>query len=333
MSKRKIIIIVVIILAVIIGGYFYLQSKKPKTEIATAEVSRGDLAQTVSVTGTLYREEEADLAFKSSGWIKEILVDKGDKVKKGQRLTRLDQSTIVSDLRQAEYEIRVQKRNLANFKRRNDTYNREQEDAQRQTIKKYEEARREILIQLNDLNLYSPIDGEIIRRNFDVGEMATAGSAVLTVANGELIIESKVPESDIVKVKIGQKAAVDFDALTQEEKFEAEIYEIDPASTVVQDVVYYKIRLKLAKIDERWKSGMSANMDIQTAKKSNVLMVPSRAVKINGGKYVEILKDEKNQITEKVKVETGLEGDDGMVEITAGNLKAGDKVVTFIKTQ
>jgi len=50
---------------------------------------------------------------------------------------------------------------------------------------------------------------------------------------------------------LNQKANITFDALSQNDVFEGEVYEIDPASTVVQDVVYYKIKLRLKNIDQR----------------------------------------------------------------------------------
>ena len=120
-----------------------------------------------------------------------------------------------------------------------------------------------------------------------------------------------------------------FDPLYPEEIFDATVTSIDPASTVIQDVVYYRIKLQLDNLDPRLKAGMSANIDIKTMEKENVLMIPIRAVKgENGEKYVDIL-NESDNTTQKAKVVTGIDGDDGMLEIISG-LKAGDKVVTFV---
>ena len=121
------------------------------------------------------------------------------------------------------------------------------------------------------------------------------------------------------------------DALPADEKLSARVFEIEPASTVIQDVVYYKIKLKLDAQDERLKNGMSADIDIRSAEKENALVVPQRAIKIEGTeKFVEVLKDAKNNITERKKIITGLEGDEGSVEVKSG-LEEGDEVVTFAK--
>ena len=74
---------------------------------------------------------------------------------------------------------------------------------------------------------------------------------------------------------------------------------------------------------------MSANVDVRTNEKGDVLMIPLRAIKIrNGEKFVDVLSD--NNLVQEVKITTGLEGDGGMVEAKSG-LKNGDKVVTFTK--
>jgi RND family efflux transporter MFP subunit len=335
MAKKKTYFILGLIILVI-GGYFYYKNKKPAVVYTTETASKGNLAQTVSVTGKFVPEKQYDLAFKASGKITQMSVDVGDAVKKDQKLAQIDRGTLNANLRGAQEEVTAQKKSLSNMQRRHDTYNSQQESAQKAEIRKAQAAVDAIYEQLRDTWLYSPIDGMVIKRNVNDGEIATINDSgtttVLTVApNTDPIIESNIPESDIAKVAVGQKATATFDALTSEEKFEAEVFEIEPASTVIQDVVYYKVKLKVNNLDPRLKIGMSNDIDIKTAEKDNVVMIPLRAVKTEGSqKYVEILKDEKNNIVEKIFVTTGLTGDDGMVEVTLG-LKGGEKVITLTK--
>lgn len=331
--KKKITIWIVIIILISGGVFWYLQNQQPNTTYTTFPVEKGNLAQTVSVTGEVKPEVQYDLAFMTSGRLESITVTVGDSVIKKQKLATLDRSTLNAELRQAEAAISYEKNTLYNMKRRGSTYKKEQEEAQRANIKKAIEAKNVILTQIKNLSIYSPIDGLIIRKAINVGEIAVANESILTVAETrDLIVESNVPESDIVKIKLGQKAQVDFDALTPEEKFEAEIFEIEPASTVIQDVVYYKIKLKLVvRADERIKTGMSVNIDIKTEEKESVLMIPLRAVITEGEhKFVNILKNKDQNITERVKISTGLVGDEGMVEVKSG-LSVGDNVITFTK--
>lgn len=337
MFKKKKTYVILLLIILVIGGVWYQKSKKPKVEYTTETAERGTLAQTVSVTGKVASPHEVELSFKVSGIIQELYVDIGDKVEKGQKVAVIDKGTLYAQLREAREDVAYQKRILASMKRSED-YNLERKDAQRALIKKSEAAVSAILSQFSDTNLYSPMDGVVIHRNGEVGETITANSAasntpVVTVAQeGELEVKADVPESDIVKIALGQKADIAMDAFPGADVFEGEVIDIEPASTVIQEVVYYKVKLKIINYDPRIKNGMSADLDIKTASKDNVVSIPERAIEDdNGQKYVEVLKDEKNNTIEKVNIKTGMKGDDGMIEITSG-LTGGEKVVTFTKT-
>lgn len=326
---KKAIIWIIIILAAVAGGVYLFATKKVKTAYTSEEAKRIDVKQTVSVTGTINPENMIDLGFKTSGIVKEMNVSVGDTVEKGQRLAKVDSSTLLAELEASNQDIEYQDETYDNMKDNKRTYEKEQRDAQKALIKKAEALNLASRIKIGETYIYSPIAGTIIKRNADLGEIAIFNSTILTVAEGEMEIEADVPESDIIKVSLGQKADISFDAFPVDVIFEATITEIEPASTVIQDVVYYKVKLKLDNVDERIKAGMSCDVDVKTAERKDVIAIPLRAVKTEGGKkYVEVLKDEKNNITEKVYVSTGLEGDDGIVEIKSG-LSGGEKVITL----
>ena len=185
---------------------------------------------------------------------------------------------------------------------------------------------------LNQTIITAPIDGVIIKKNYNIGEQTSLASAVLEmIGKSNLQIEVDIPESDISKLKVGQDAEISLDAFSEDEIFAGKITFVDPAETIIQDVVYYKIKVQLDNVLENTsydiKPGMTANIIIWTKKKENVLIVPARAVKSNNGdKYVEVLV---NGILQEKIVTTGLRGDDG-IEIISG-LEEGDEVVTFVK--
>jgi HlyD family secretion protein len=111
-------------------------------------------------------------------------------------------------------------------------------------------------------------------------------------------------------------------------QFEVKVVKIDPAETVIEGVSTYKTTFIFTKDDERVKSGMTANIDILTAKKENVIFVPTRAVSSkNNEKFVQILTAEGPK---DVLVTAGLRGFDGNIEIISG-VSEGDKIVTGIK--
>lgn len=183
--------------------------------------------------------------------------------------------------------------------------------------------------QIEDSIIKTPADGTITKINYEIGEQPASGSAFISMlGDNHFGIEVLVSEADIAKVKKGDKAEITLDAFGPEEKFSGQIFFIEPAETVVQDVIYYKIEVGFDAGDSGVKSGMTANVNVITAEKNNVLIMPARAiVEKEGGKYVRILSNKK--ISESA-VEIGLRGDGGMVEVLSG-VNKGDEAVTFIK--
>ncbi len=179
----------------------------------------------------------------------------------------------------------------------------------------------------------APIDGVITKVNYEVGEQSSmAEPIILMLGENNLEVEVDISEADIAKVKVGNKVEITLDAFGDDVKFYGRVRFIEPAETIIQDVIYYKTKIDFTKIPDgykhRIKPGMTANIIITTAQANNALIIPARAVieKENGDKIVRILVNKK--IQEK-KVETGLSGDDGLIEIAKG-LNEGEKVILHI---
>lgn len=181
---------------------------------------------------------------------------------------------------------------------------------------------------LDQMTIYAPANGLITKINYEIGEKTDLSKSVMVLlGESGLEIEVDIPESDISKVALSQEASITLDAFSDEEVFAGHVTFVDPAETVISDVVYYKVKVLFDEVRENIKPGMSANIDIITASKKDVLVVPVRAVKNNGNKYVEVLDQE--QVIAK-DVSTGLRGDGGLTEIISG-LVEGEEVITFIK--
>jgi HlyD family secretion protein len=198
------------------------------------------------------------------------------------------------------------------------------------TVASFEAAYETALNNLDKAVLRAPASGMIKEVNYKVGEVlgSTTTTSFAKMISYDFVLEAKVSESDIAKIKIGQKAALSFDAFDPGEKFTASVVSIDPSATVVQDVVDYVVKFAMEKDDMRFKDGMSADLDILTFEKDNVLAIQERAIKdSNGKKIVQIL--EKGKPVDR-EVKTGIKGDGGMIEITSG-LKEGEQVITSTK--
>ena len=158
------------------------------------------------------------------------------------------------------------------------------------------------------------------------GEMTTAfAPAISVMAESMLGIEANIPESDIPKVKINDFAEIALDAYGSDVRFEARVVRVDPAETIIDGVSTYKTSFEFIENDERIKSGMTANITVKSGKKEDVLVIPQRyVVKKNGISNVFISEDGKT--IKELRVETGLVGSDGNVEIIFGAME-GEKIV------
>ncbi|MDP2708435.1 MAG: efflux RND transporter periplasmic adaptor subunit [bacterium] len=187
-----------------------------------------------------------------------------------------------------------------------------------------------VINQINNNKIKAPFDGVITKKNYEAGEQFSLSKPVFSILGENAFeIEVDVSEADIAKVAVGQQAAVTLDAFGEDVKFQGQVSFIEPAETVIQDVIYYKVKINFDGLDKPVKSGMTANLDITTARRDDILIIPSRAVieKNGGDKFARLLVN--NQISE-APVTIGLRGDDGLAEIISG-LKEGDEVVTFIQ--
>lgn len=180
--------------------------------------------------------------------------------------------------------------------------------------------------------LKAPIDGTITKIEYEIGEMVSTKPAISILNGHELEIEVDISETDISKISIGDNVETTLDAFTDDLKFQGKVLEIEPAETIIQDVIYYKVKINVDFNEEylnQVKPGMTANVIITTEDKDDALIVHSRAiVDRNGdGKFLRILE---NEILKEEKVEIGLRGDDGVVEIIS-EIPEGTEVVTYVK--
>ncbi|OIO16950.1 hypothetical protein AUJ29_02095 [Candidatus Kuenenbacteria bacterium CG1_02_38_13] len=182
--------------------------------------------------------------------------------------------------------------------------------------------------KLSDAIIKAPVNGVVIKINNKVGEQTSLALAVVEmIGEAKLEIDVNIPESDIAKIRIGQMADITLDSFGDDNVFPGFVIFVDPAETIIQDVVYYQVKVHFKDDVQGIKHGMTANTVIETDKKENVLRVPLRAVKQkNGDKIVTVLRADKTQ--EEKNITVGLRGDD-YIEILNG-LEKGDTVITFV---
>ena len=136
-------------------------------------------------------------------------------------------------------------------------------------------------------------------------------------------IEANVPEVDISKIAIHNPVSITLDAIAAE-KFSGQVIYMDPAETIIDGVVNYKIKVAFAKLDDRIKSGLTANLAIETLRKKDTLVLPQFAIiEKDSGNFVSKQTADGAQETPVV---IGIRGVNNYVEILSG-VTEGDRVI------
>lgn len=179
--------------------------------------------------------------------------------------------------------------------------------------------------RVNEATLVAPMAGVVTTLDLANGEFVQAGRPVLTIADLEhLRIALSIDETDIPRVQVGQPVVLDLDAFP-DQQVNGVVREIAPAATTLQGVVNYQVIIDVTPGDLAIKPGMTANANVQVARKENVLLAPTRAIRAQGSKRLVTILE--NGEPKEVFVTLGLSNDQ-FTEILDG-LTPGAQILTI----
>jgi macrolide-specific efflux system membrane fusion protein len=293
--KRAIIAVVVI--AAIGGAVWKYKSAGSKSgregRAKTVEASVGAIEQSIDATGSVAPQNRVEIKPPVGGRIEKLLVDEGDKVVTGQIVAWMSSTdrTAILDAARAQGP---------------------------EQVKKWEDAYKPTAV-------FASLPGEVILRDVVVGQAVDSGKVLFAVAD-TLIVNAQVDESDIGKIKIGQKVRIRLDSYP-DQPVEGKVFDMLYEGKNVSNVITYGVKVRPDKVPPFFRSQMTANVSFLVKRKEDALLVPAAALKDGpGGKrVVTIPPAEKGGTPETREVKTGIETDD-QVEILEG-LAAGDKVL------
>lgn len=179
--------------------------------------------------------------------------------------------------------------------------------------------------ELKKTRLTSPIDGVVSLSSIKRGEIVPAGKVIYSVlSEHQKQVEANVSEVKIGRVEVGNPVTISFDAF-QDETYEGKVTYVDPAEILIDDIPTYKVTVTFNdEVPERIRSGFTANLNIVTATKSNVVKVPSYVLTRDKGSYSVFIKNKGAVETRTVAI--GIRGSDGSVEIKGG-IDAGQDIL------
>jgi HlyD family secretion protein len=176
--------------------------------------------------------------------------------------------------------------------------------------------------QLAKTEIRSLIDGIVLRRLAEPGDVVGAGRGILEVArDGDTEIVAQVDERNLGTLAVGQKALASADAFP-DRRFDAEVRFIAPGIDPQTGTI--EVRLRVATPPEYLRHDMTVSVDIETGRRERTLSVPADALRDVRGDRARVLAVRDGRV-ETVDVRLGLRGL-GRTEVLEG-LTASDAVL------
>lgn len=204
-----------------------------KMRVPTELVQTADVPNIDSEPGSVVSDDRIDLSSRVVGFIKDLNVREGQKVKKGEILVRIDPSDVNEVIRQAQAGVAAAKADLADAERDLSTFStgatqgwastdtklktQVRRDIAQTALTKAEAALASARAQQAYTTISSPVGGVVVARYKHSGDMATTGVPILTIESREvLLFKVFVPESNVGRIMPGMAASVRIDALPGE---------------------------------------------------------------------------------------------------------------------
>ena len=305
--------LIVLLIASGVGYRYFGTSPEFEPEIRTVTVSQGNIVDSVGATGTLEAVTTVNVGSQVSGIIDELNVDFNSIVREGEVIMRLDPSVFETQVAQGRANLvraqadterlRVALDDAITQLERSEDLAEEQLisvielEAAQVTVRSAEAQLKsseaaiiqaEASLDQNELNLEhtvirAPIDGIVISRLVDAGQTVAASLQapelfVIAADLSKMRVIANIDESDVGKIRPQQRVTFSVDAFPGED-FEGSVSQIRLEPVITQNVVTYATVIDAPNPDLRLKPGMTATIDLETARRDDVLRIPNAALR------------------------------------------------------
>jgi len=354
-NKKKILIIsgvVAIVVIIIAANVFRKDDSAINVEIE--EVQKGTVIHKVNASGKIQPVREIKISATTSAWVTKITVKEGDRVQTGQLLITLDEKQHLAATEQAQSSVNSAEASLkqvgAQKKRMESLYKQklisEQElesiTAQHElTVNQLRQANAALSSredELSKLKMTAPSNGIVTKINIEVGEMAVGSmfqaATLMTIANlAKLEVEVDVNENDVISISLGDTTEIEVDAF-QDTMFYGIVSEIAHVAETSnfgtqEQVTNFKVKVRMLYVHPKIRPGMSANTNIITDIRVDVLTIPIQSLTIRPEGYdKELGEKNEDESDEDKKYRSGKEKKE-MIELVfvVQDEPAGDKEI------
>jgi multidrug efflux system membrane fusion protein len=347
--KKFVVIGVALLIVLGAGGYIWKkrQAGGMAAPVATApaprfdgiefspadltQAKRADLRQSVRLSGTVQPLEQSTVRAEVAALVLEVMVRRGETVKKGQLLARLDTRDLGSRLRERESNLASARSALAlaetnrtkavQLNQRGVKSQAAVDDAEnayataKANVAAIEQQVAMARKAVSDAAIYAPIDGQIADRTANPGERVPVDGKLFALADlATMELEAMVPARDVPQLKIGQRVALKVEGFNDRE-FTGRVDRINPTAQAGSRSILVYIRL--ANPEMALRGGMFASGEAILAESRNAVAVPREALRREGGEAHVFVLDQGRVV--RRKVELGLaETMQGLIEIVQG---------------
>lgn len=296
MKTISIWILVLLLLAG--GGYGFFHWKQKKNvdmeagyQVVEMTLTNAHIKATIVTTGSIEPQNRLEVKPPVNGRVEEILVKEGELVKAGQ---------IVAWMSSTDRALLL--------------------DAARSKGAEEMEYWKD---KYKAIPLVAPIDGEVIVSDIEEGQSVFTSTAILVLSD-RLIVKARVDETDVGKVKVGQRADIRLDAYP-DIRTHGKVVHISYESRMINNVTMYNVQIAVEKIPTIFRSGMNAEIKIIFDEKDNATVLPVEVIQRDGRGSYAMVKNPANGGSERRPVVTGI-SDERFIEIREG-LDLSDTVV------
>ena len=302
MSKKSKKIGLAAVAVVAVGIIVWLfAGKKEKSSISyeTEKVVRTTIQNSITATGTIEPVTSVTVGTQVSGIVAHLYVDYNSEVRRGQVIAELDKTNLMSELNTAKANLNSVQSALnyqsANFNRYKTLFEKglvsadEFESARlsyQQANQQVAQARENVKRAQTNLGyatITSPIDGIVLSKSVEEGQTVAASFStpeLFTIAQDltNMQVIADIDEADIGGEKAGQRVSFTVDAFP-DDTFQGTVKQVRQQATTESNVVTYEVVISAPNNDLKLKPGLTANVTIFTLEKSDVLAVPSKALR------------------------------------------------------
>jgi HlyD family secretion protein len=320
-APRRRFLWLLLIPVVLVAAFLTIRARRDTPRFVTAAVDRGDIAEVVGATGLLQAVVTVQVGSQVSGTIDELHADFNSRVKKGEVIAKLEQSSFLARVNQAKANLSAAQANVARSQAAIDDakqkYGRAKElaaqnlvpaadletaratyegavaqhQADQASAKQAAAAVNQAQVDLDHTVITAPVDGVVLARNVDKGQTVAASfqaPVLFVIANdlSRMQVNASIDEADIGRVRAGQDVTFGVDAFP-DDTFRGRVEQVRLQPVTTNNVVTYNTIITVDNESLRLMPGMTATVSVIVRKRENVLRIPAAALRFRPEGYEE----------------------------------------------